>query len=136
MAFQARTRGGRLVDEINKRKATTKRATKTAGDVAIAAGAATLMASDSDEAAAVGAALVVAGLIAKGAASAMKTEADIRAIQSVPGCIHLWTGQILPGDQLFAVRVHGSSSDSPAPSYQEVSIPYDNSHAVFYLRVP
>lgn len=135
MGFQATTRGGRLIDQINKRKATTKAITKETGNILIGSGAA-LAASGDRNTAAAGAALIVVGVGAKVVAGAMKTEADIRTIRCIPGFIYLWAGKILPGNQLMAVRCCSSSGETLSERYHEVNVPYRNDPVVIFLRYP
>jgi hypothetical protein len=135
MGFQATTRGGRLIDQINKRKATTKAITKETGNILIGSGAA-LAASGDRNTAAAGAALIAVGVGAKVAAAAMKTEADIRTIRCIPGFIHLWAGRILPGNQLMAIRRCTSSGEAISEQYLDVSVPFSDGHLVLLFRCP
>ena len=147
MGFQARTRGGRAVDEINKRKACAKGvADKTAKIAALASrsllNTAVVLAlmdssgSGGDAAAAmviIAATLLVVAVVATAITKAIKSQADIRAISAVPGHIYLWAGRVLPGKQIIMLNRLGCPGGVAA---REVTIPYDNDHVVVYFRCP
>ena len=91
---QASTRGGRPVDFILDGKAQFKGTAEVVGDVMFTAGAATLAVGaqgGSDEAAMVGAALMLGGLIAKGIAGATAADADARYWDNLPDKVFLGT---------------------------------------------
>ena len=88
--FQATTRGGRPVDKILKNHTVAKSATNTAGNVALAAGTATMIAggfTDSSETMIAGAGIAAVGLLAKGVSSMMKAQADARCWDNLPDAV-------------------------------------------------
>jgi tetratricopeptide (TPR) repeat protein len=96
--FQATTRSGRAVDEINQGKVVYQDNTRTAGVVAVSAGAGLLAASrlqsNQNAAAAMavaGGLVMLAGFAAQVAADAMITEADARHWDNLPGNILVTT---------------------------------------------
>ncbi len=86
----ATTRNGRPIDAILDGKAQFKEGTKIASDVAIGVGAAAF-ASGNRDAQAVGAALMLIGMMGEAAAAAMRPEADVRMWDNLPGAITLAT---------------------------------------------
>ncbi|MBE9604387.1 hypothetical protein IAI18_05885 [Acetobacteraceae bacterium H6797] len=97
--YQAATRSGRWVDAVNEGKVQYKQGTEVAGQVATAAGAGLLAASAATgnrDMAGAGAAVLLVGLIAQVAADSMKTEADARQWDNLPGNIVLATTTYAP----------------------------------------
>lgn len=94
--YQATTRGGRAADTILAEKASAKAATETFGNVALAAGLTTMAYSrhshdsnrQNNNAAALGAAIVLIALLAHAAAQSMETETDTRTWLSLPHSVH------------------------------------------------
>ncbi|MCA1909551.1 MAG: hypothetical protein LDL39_14425, partial [Magnetospirillum sp.] len=92
--YQASTRGGRPFDSVLAGKAQFQDAASTVGDVALTGAmvAASIAASNNHnnqgEAAAVAGALLLVGLIAKGAAEAAEPDADTRYWDNLPDRVH------------------------------------------------
>lgn len=94
LLYKASTRGGRPVDEINQGKVVYKDATKTGADVAKVAGAGLIGASvisGNRNVGYAGLGLLAAGLIADAVSEAMKTDADARQWDNLPGNILIST---------------------------------------------
>ena len=84
VAFQATTRGGRVMDHVLANKAVFKSTTDTAGSVAMVGGLATAAASGNRTVQGVGLGIALAGLISKVVSSATVPEADVRAWENLP----------------------------------------------------
>jgi len=98
VAFQATTRGGRVMDHILGNKAVFKKTTDTVGDVALIGGLATAAASNNRTTQNVGLGIALAGLISKVVSASTTPEADVRAWENLPqflsfAAITLPTGQ-------------------------------------------
>ena len=132
--FQATTRGGRAVDEINQRKAFLKGTTDTIGDVAIVGGAFTALASHHDEYREAGLIVLAAGLLFKLGAAAMTASADARGLTCVPTGLYLWSGQVPPGPAELQLRAQGEHTDQTLTA--NVTIPAGGPPAVVILRTP
>jgi tetratricopeptide (TPR) repeat protein len=109
--FQATTRGGRAVDEINKRKAFVKGTTDTIGDVAIIGGAIAALGSNRDSYREAGLIVLAAGLLFKIGAATMTASADARGLTCVPTGLYLWSGQVPPGAGTVQLRAQGEQTD-------------------------
>ncbi len=135
MYFQATTRGGRPIDQVNEYKAIVKDTTKSVGWAFIIAGAlclgtALILASSKSGngdatiiMVSVGGGLIVIGVTGHIVALCIKTKADTRNIAHVPGKIHLWSGLVSPGEQEIPVKitnvVDGTSNASPQLIFQK-----------------
>ena len=84
VAFQATTRGGRVMDHILGNKAVFKSATDTAGNVALIGGLATAAVSDDRTVQGVGLGIAAAGLVSKIVSAATMPEADTRSWDNLP----------------------------------------------------
>lgn len=107
VAFQATTRGGRVMDHILGNKAVFKRDTDIAGDVALVGGAGTLLGgaiSHNNTATAVGAGLMAAGVISKVISSATTPEADIRCWDNLPRYLSFASLPMAPGPHVLKVE--------------------------------
>ncbi|MDX2225549.1 MAG: tetratricopeptide repeat protein [Verrucomicrobiae bacterium] len=97
LSFQAMTRGGRTMDEINRGKAAVKGATDAAGDILLmgggVAGVEGLNRGD-DTVAIAGGAAFLAGLISKAVSSATTPQADIRSWDTLPSAVFLGFGPV------------------------------------------
>jgi hypothetical protein len=104
--FQASTRGGRVMDHILGNKAVFKTATDIAGDVAIAGGAGTILATRGRDATAneVGAGLVAAGIISKIFSAATTPEADTRAWDNLPRHLSFASLPLPPGEHVVTIE--------------------------------
>lgn len=133
MGYQAITRGGRAVDEINRRKSTIKRGADAAANAGIVGASAAMVASGSNDARIVAAAILALALVVKAIVSLMRTEADTRAITCVPSHIYLWSGRCLPGRQALAIETKRNGVRSRV--WRDVSVPLVDS-AVVFLWLP
>ena len=84
VAFQATTRGGRVMDHILGNKAVFKSATDTVGNVALIGGLATAAVSDNRTAQQVGLGIALAGLVSKVVSAATVPAADTRSWENLP----------------------------------------------------
>ncbi len=101
--YKASTRGGRPVDAINEGKVVYKEATETGANVAKVAGAGLVGASlvtGNKNAGYAGLGLLAIGLIAEAASNAMKTEADARQWDNLPGNIMISSFPLLAAGQV------------------------------------
>lgn len=118
--YQATTRGGRVVDAINKGKAEFKSNAETTAKVGAAiavAGTAMAMAGNRYGGAVAGGGLLI-GLVAKGVASATTPAADLRTWEGVPKEIWLSSVENVPTDMsLLNMKVDGESIPSPFKIY-------------------
>jgi tetratricopeptide (TPR) repeat protein len=137
--FQATTRGGRPIDQILKNHAVAKSATNTAGNVALAAGAATMIAggfTDSSEAMIAGAGIAAAGLIAKGVSSMMKAEADARCWDNLPDAVWCITAKCENPDTKSATVRFTAPEGAAAPADATVPLLADTKgKAIAWLRI-
>ena len=130
---QASTRGERVMDEVNNEKAETKKATNTAGDTAIVAGAITTSAAVGLSnygtnygnfgliGSLVGLGMSVGGLMAKGAAAGMETEADTRHWTNLPDIVYVLTSNLTPNDNPAEFTViFNDAEGSVIPNTQRV----------------
>jgi hypothetical protein len=84
VAFQATTRGGRVMDHILGNKAVFKSTTDTVGNVALIGGLATAAASNNRTAQEVGLGVALAGLVSKVVSAAAVPAADTRSWDNLP----------------------------------------------------
>jgi len=84
LAFQATTRGGRVMDHVLGNKAVFKSTTDTAGNLALIGGLATAAASDNRTAQGVGLGVALAGLVSKAISAATVPAADTRSWDNLP----------------------------------------------------
>ena len=85
LGFQAKTRGGRVMDHVLGRKAVFKSTTDTVGNLALMGGLATAAASDNRTAQQVGLGIALAGLVSKAISAATVPAADTRTWDNLPG---------------------------------------------------
>jgi len=110
VSFQATTRGGRVMDHILGNKAVFKSATDVGGTVGIAAGTGVLLANGGHDstASAVGAGLIIAGLISKAVSASATPEADIRAWDNLPRYLSFASLPLPPGPHSATVEFRDS----------------------------
>jgi tetratricopeptide (TPR) repeat protein len=89
VAYQATTRGGRVMDHILSNKAVFKSATDSIGDVALVGGLGTALLSGDQTAQQVGLGLALAGLLTKAVSAAATPAADTRAWDNLPQYLSL-----------------------------------------------
>ena len=112
VSFQATTRGGRLMDNVLKQKASLKHGTKGAGNVLLGAGAATAAVNPY-----VGLGIMAAGLLAHGVSYAMNPEADIRHWKNLPDEFILIPITLPPGKNKLRVLAFKRSEFIAARSF-------------------
>ncbi len=106
--YQAVTRGGRPADKIMAEKLELKEGTAAFGRAAMVAGIGTMAFSrashdnnrQNNNAAALGAAVALVGLLAYAAAKSMETEVDTRTWTTLPHSVHLLASEPPPGGNL------------------------------------
>jgi len=104
VAFQATTRGGRVMDHILGNKAVFKSATDTAGNVALIGGLATAVASDNRTAQQVGLGIALAGLVSKVVSAATVPAADTRAWENLPRYLSFAAVPLPPGQHVATIQ--------------------------------
>lgn len=104
VAYQATTRGGRLMDHILGNKAVFKSTTSTVGDVALIGGLSTAAFSHDRTAQQVGLGIAAAGLISKVISSATAPEADTRTWDNLPHYLSFAALSVPAGQQTLAVE--------------------------------
>jgi hypothetical protein len=107
VAYQATTRGGRVMDHILGNKAVFKSTTSTAGDVAMMGGLTTAAVSGSRTAQGVGLGIALAGLISKAISSAANPAADTRAWDNLPRYLSFASFPLAPGEHTATVEFLG-----------------------------
>ena len=114
---QATTRGEKTIDHINQGKAVFK-------DAAVVTGAFVLQNSGSRTSDAIGAGLIVAGLL-------MPAESDLRQWDTLPGEVHVLTAKLEPGEHRLRVEVR-EASDAPMPEFsREIVVTVRPGHLTF-----
>lgn len=109
VAFQATTRGGRVMDHVLANKAVFKSTTDTAGNVAMVGGLATAAASGNRTVQGVGLGIALAGLISKAVSAATVPEADVRAWENLPRYLSFAAVPLPVGQHVVTVEFRDSS---------------------------
>jgi hypothetical protein len=104
VAFQATTRGGRVMDHILGNKAVFKSATDTVGNVALIGGLATAAASNNRTAQEVGLGLALAGLVSKVVSAATVPAADTRSWENLPRYLSFVNVPLPPGQHVATIQ--------------------------------
>ena len=104
VAFQATTRGGRVMDHILGNKAVFKSVTDTAGNVALIGGLATAVASNNRTAQEVGLGLAFAGLVSKVVSAATVPAADTRSWENLPRYLSFASVPLPPGQHVATIQ--------------------------------
>jgi hypothetical protein len=104
VAFQATTRGGRVMDHILGNKAVFKSATDTAGNVALIGGLTTAAVSGDRTAQAVGLGIAFAGLVSKAVSAATVPAADTRSWENLPRYLSFASVPLPPGQHVATVQ--------------------------------
>lgn len=114
LGFQARTRGGRVMDHVLAGKAVFKTGTAVAGDVGIVAGA---MAASSDNRTAdeVGLGLMAAGVITEAISASVTPRADTRTWDNLPRYLSFAAMNLPPGPHTATVEFLGRGGQ-PLPN--------------------
>lgn len=97
VAFQATTRGGRVMDHILGNKAVFKSTTGVVGDAALIGGLGTAMMSRDSTAQQVGLGLAFAGLLSKAISASTTPDADTRMWDTLPRNLSFASLQLPPG---------------------------------------
>lgn len=111
LAFQATTRGGRLMDHVLANKAVFKSATDAAGSAAIMGGAILAAGGQGRNNAAdeIGAGLIIAGLVSKIASAATTPEADVRCWETLPQFLALGQFKLHSGEHSATISFLNAS---------------------------
>jgi hypothetical protein len=104
VAFQATTRGGRVMDHILGNKAVFKSTTDTVGNVALVGGLATAVASNNRTAQEVGLGVALAGLVSKVVSAATVPAADTRSWENLPRYLSFASVPLPPGQHVATVQ--------------------------------
>lgn len=104
VAFQATTRGGRVMDHVLANKAVFKSATDTAGNVALIGGLTTAAVSGNRTAQEVGLGIAFAGLVSKVVSAATTPAADIRSWENLPHYLSFASVPLPVGQQVVTVQ--------------------------------
>lgn len=117
LAFQATTRGGRVMDHILANKAVFKSTTSAIGDAAIISGAvlATTQHGRKSVADEVGAGLIVAGLLSKIVSATTTPAADTRSWDNLPRYLSFAKLSLPPGEHAVTVEFQDQSG-RPLPN--------------------
>ncbi len=135
VAFQATTRGGRVMDHILGNKAVFKSTTDTIGNVALIGGLGTAAFSHDHTAQGVGLGVALAGLVAKGISAATTPEADIRAWDNLPRFLSFANFSLPPGQHTATVEFHDSGGRSIANLTKTITftVPSDGKDKVLFV---
>lgn len=109
VAYQATTRGGRVMDHILGNKAVFKSTTGAVGDVALIGGLSTAALSRDSTAQQVGLGIAAAGLISKVISSATTPTADTRAWDNLPHYLSFASLNVPPGQQNLSVEFYDAA---------------------------
>jgi hypothetical protein len=112
VAFQATTRGGRVMDHILGNKAVFKSATDTAGNVALIGGLATAAASNNRTAQEVGLGIALAGLVSKVVSAATVPAADTRSWENLPRYLSFASVPLPPGQHVATIQFLDASGQA------------------------
>lgn len=104
VAYQATTRGGRLMDHILGNKAVFKSTTDTIGNVALIGGLGTALASHDRTTQQVGLGIALAGLVSKAVSAAATPAADTRAWDNLPQYLSFAALELPPGQHALTVE--------------------------------
>jgi tetratricopeptide (TPR) repeat protein len=104
VAYQATTRGGRVMDHILGNKAVFKSTTDTVGNVALIGGLATAAVSHDHTAQEVGLGIAAAGLISKVVSAATTPAADARTWDNLPQYLSFAALPVAPGQHTLIVE--------------------------------
>lgn len=108
LAFQARTRGGRVMDHVLANKAVFKTTTDVAGNVGLIGGAIMAMEGSGDTRNA-GIGLALAGALTKGISALTTPEADTRYWDNLPQYLSFTAFKLPPGDHEVKVEFEDAS---------------------------
>jgi hypothetical protein len=115
VAFQATTRGGRLMDHILGNKAVFKSTTDTVGNVALIGGLGTAVVSHDRATQQVGLGIALAGLISKVVSSATTPAADVRTWDNLPQYLTFVNLELAPGKHTLTAKFLDASGN-PLPN--------------------
>jgi len=122
VAFQATTRGGRVMDHILGNKAVFKSTTDTIGNVALIGGLGTAVISHDRTAQEVGLGIAFAGLVSKALSAATTPEADTRMWENLPRYLSFASLELAPGEHQVKVEFKDASGAVLAQSTKTVTI--------------
>ncbi len=121
LAFQATTRGGRVMDHILGNKAVFKSATDTAGNVAMIGGLSTAIASHDETTQQVGLGIALAGVISKVISAATTPAADVRTWDNLPHYLTFMNLELPPGKHTLTARFLDASGNPIANLTKQIS---------------
>jgi hypothetical protein len=122
VAFQATTRGGRVMDHILGNKAVFKSATDTAGNVALIGGLATAVASGDRTTQEIGLGIALAGLVSKIVSAATVPAADTRSWENLPRYLSFACVPLPPGQHVATIQFLDASGRAIATLTKTVTI--------------
>jgi hypothetical protein len=106
VAFQATTRGGRVMDHVLANKAVFKSVTDTAGNVALIGGLSTAAFSHNETASQVGLGIALAGLATKLISAATTPAADVRSWDNLPRFLSFASVPLPVGEHTATIEFH------------------------------
>jgi hypothetical protein len=109
VAFQATTRGGRVMDHILGKKAVFKSTTDTVGNAAIIGGLGTAVLSGDSTAQQIGLGIAAVGLLSKAISAATRPDADIRMWDNLPRHLSFASLELAPGPYQATIEFKGDS---------------------------
>jgi hypothetical protein len=134
VTFQARTRGGRVMDHVLANKAVFKTATDVAGTVGIIGGS--IMAIEGrDEMRDAGIGLALAGVLSKGISSMTTPQADTRCWDNLPQYLSFTALKLSPGEHEIKVEFENEKGNL-LPGYTRritVRIPEGTRDSVIFI---
>jgi hypothetical protein len=135
VAFQATTRGGRVMDHVLGNKAVFKTTTDVAGTAAIIGGITTAAVSHDRTAQQVGLGIALAGLVSKAISAATVAEADIRTWDNLPRYLSFANMSLPPGQHAVTVQFKDPSGNI-VPSLTKnltINVPSDGKDKVVFV---
>ena len=122
VAFQATTRGGRVMDHILGNKAVFKSATDIAGNVGLIGGLATAAASNDRTTQEIGLGIALAGLVSKVVSAATVPAADTRSWENLPRYLSFACVPLPPGQHVATIQFLDASGRAIANLTKTVTI--------------
>lgn len=134
LAFQATTRGGRVMDYVLANKAVFKGTSDTVGDIALISGAILATGNHDNKTRNVGAGLMAAGLLAKIASAATTPEADTRCWEALPQFLALGQFKLKPGEHTATIDFLNSDGKTEPKFRKEITFTVpEGRDAVIYI---
>jgi hypothetical protein len=111
VAFQATTRGGRVMDHILGNKAVFKSTTDTIGDAALIGGLGTAVVSGNRTGQQIGLGLAFAGILSKAISASTMPDADTRMWDNLPRHLSFASLELAPGTHQAAIEFKDASGN-------------------------